>query len=217
MNIFRTIFVTRGDESNATPIDDYFKTQRFFLLFIGVVPSITTDNLVLQVLLNVTKRLWQSFIILVMLHVTIVFCSTFYLEYGSGSFARISFALSQIIIFAFATFALSFTTMRANAIRQLITDMNRCFRYRSAKGNSFSQSHHFIMFILINFLWSGLTFVTSRSSWYWSSVITTWFLLASETSVLQWAVYPFFTKERTLPLPAWYPFDTFVRYFGNHS
>lgn len=52
--------------------------------------------------------------------------------------------------------------------------------------------------------------MTSGQSYYWSSFIATWFLLVSEVSVLQPVILQFFTNEKTLPLPAWYPFDCVV-------
>lgn len=69
-----------------------------------------------------------------MFHVALVFGWTFYLEIGAGSFARLSFALSQSIIFSFATFSLVYVNVMTNRITHMIENMNRNFKFRSAKG-----------------------------------------------------------------------------------
>lgn len=158
--------------------------------------------------IQVSKISLHIFKVLVVLHIAVLFSWTLYLEIEKGSFASISFALSQIIIFSFATFSLVYMAIKTHAIICMIDQMNRNFKIRSAKGK--------INIVLImwwyQLIWiiEGLTFITSRKSYYWSSLITTSFVIVSEVGVLQWVVIAFFTKERDLPLNAWYPFDKFV-------
>lgn len=122
-------------KSELPPIDDYFKTQRFLLLFIGVFPPTPPNTGSGRVFfLKILRLLLQIMLVLIMLHVAIVFVITFYLEYGKESFARISFAFSQFIIFSFATFSLIFMMLSTKAIRQMMDEINVHFEYRSAKG-----------------------------------------------------------------------------------
>lgn len=134
MDVFRSLFVKPSD-SEATPIDDYFKTQRFFLRFMGVWPLSTASNGTVRNLLKIAKIFQQMCIVLIMLHVAIVFAFSFYIENSSGgSFARISFALSQVTIFSFTVFSQLYMMVKADEVTSMMNDMNKTFKYRSAKG-----------------------------------------------------------------------------------
>lgn len=130
MTFLQNVFV----DPKATKIDDFFKTQRFYLLFIGVWPPITTTNVYARRILKVARCLLQIFNVLAMLHLSVLFGWTFYLEIGSGSFASLSFALSELTIFGFGTFTVIYMILKANTITSMIYQMNTSFRFRSAKG-----------------------------------------------------------------------------------
>lgn len=133
MNLCRKLFIT-SPSSDSDPIDDLFKTQRFFLLLIGVCPTITTLNGIARRVVQNVQRFLQVIMILIVFHVVMVFGWTFYIEMDSGSFASISFALSQATIFSFATFSLVYMMLRTKAILQMMEHTNTHFKGRSANG-----------------------------------------------------------------------------------
>lgn len=207
MNILREVFF-KSEDSNTTPIKDYFKIQSILLKLIGVWPPLSTANVNVRVLYRVIKSLQQIFNVLLILHIAVMYSWTLYFEIETGSFASISFALSQLIILIFATFSLVYMTIKTQTIICMIEHINCHFKIRSAKGKinvvlKVWRDKYVLLII-------GLTFMTSRNSYNFSWFVTSFYTFAAVVSLLQWAVIAFFTKEKDLPLNAWYPFDKFV-------
>lgn len=188
---------------------DYFVTQRRWMLLIGIWPPITKPN-VAQLLLSFAHRLFQLFLFLVMSHFTVTFSVSFYLAKDSGSFARISYCLSQIIIYSFASFVVFYLNWQAAGIKAMIDFMNHHFRYRSAPGN-FDIMFHRICSLMFFVTSKGLTYVKVNTTF--TGRLMTGYVNIASLSTLQWAVYPFFREERSLPLACWYPFDALVSFF----
>lgn len=120
--------------SGMKAIPDYFRTQRAWMLLTGVWPPITCSNWALRVAATAVRLVFQTFLFLVMLHVSVVFYVTFYLEVQTATFARIAYCLSQAVIFSFAAFSTFYFQFRAGACKQMVDYMNENFQFRSAKG-----------------------------------------------------------------------------------
>lgn len=125
-------FAQRAHGMNAIP--DYFRTQRAWMLLTGVWPPITSRHWTLRVAVTVARLVFQTFLFLVMLHVAIVYLVAFYLEAPTASYARITYCLSQAVIFSFAAFSTFYFQFRADACKQMMDNMNGNFHFRSAKG-----------------------------------------------------------------------------------
>lgn len=133
MDFIRTLF-GKATEPDFNLPHDYFKVQRFYLLFMGVWPEVTLTNVFARNVVIFVQRLGQALIVFVMLHLAVLFGFTFYFERSSSSFARLSFALSQMIIFCFSTFTLVFMMSRSKTMTRMMEQMNKNFKNRSAKG-----------------------------------------------------------------------------------
>lgn len=134
MNFLLNLVGKPSAASYTTPIADYFIAQKRFMPFIGVWPTITTNCVWARIVISVGQRLVQLFVNFVMLHLAIMFCYTFYIEIDKSSFARISYLLSQAIIFIFSLFSLFYMQLRTDGIQRMMQHMNDNFLFRSAKG-----------------------------------------------------------------------------------
>lgn len=115
-------------------ITDYFRVQKAWQLLMGVWPPMNISQWPLRALAIGVRTAFQTLIFITMSHLAVVFFASFYLEAETASFARISYCLSQTVIFAFAGFSVFYFCIREPSIRNMVDCMNAKFRFRSAKG-----------------------------------------------------------------------------------
>lgn len=125
------------------------------------------------------------FVVLGLLHIIALFGLQIYLHESDGVDQVITNAISQIIIYSFALFAISYFQLKRKDYARLCEYMKRNFRKRSAPG---------------------LTFVTGQRIYFHVVRLDLIWTFTCVYATLQWAFGPILKEDQVFPVTVDYPF-----------
>lgn len=172
--------------------DDYFTLAKFYFIISGSW-SLPTKHWKYQSLAFLAKALhsiYRFLIIFLIMTFTILMSFATYFNISKG-FDDTFLAILNVIIYAWNFFVFWFYYFKRREIEEIFNMMNRTFRHRSAPG---------LTYVSIE---PGLKLARKvLNTWQWTVLI----------AALSYNFIPIVNRQRVLPLPAWYPFDVYVRF-----
>ncbi|XP_023159196.1 odorant receptor 83a-like [Ceratitis capitata] len=141
----------------------------------------------LRFLASTLNWIYEVFLYFTIIHIDILFMCTIYLYKDKGDLALLVNSLIQAIIFMWTLIIkVYFKRIKRKKIEELMQFLNNEYRTQSA---------------------AGFTYVTMKESVDLSNTWTKVFLISCYVGGAFWLFVPFLRRDRSLPLPCWYPFD----------
>lgn len=170
---------------------DFFRVQKKLFTYIGAFDgqSATTNKHLSKSSIKCLQLFYNAVVLVLTIHMAILFTISAYFDILNGTFAEISYSVSQSVIYQFSSFVIFYFQYRSAACYHMVNYINDNFKYRSAKG---------------------FTYVTTDTAHTFTTIYSAMYSIACELAVFQYIIGPFFADERALPFRCWYPFDPMV-------
>lgn len=116
---------------------NYLYVQSYWMKVIGVWPKSMNIPWLPKALYRPFALFYKLLINCSLMHMTLLFYKEFTSSLGVGTFDEITDALTQSIIYSFASFSYLYFQIREDTYYRVTNYVNNNFKFRSAKGTPF--------------------------------------------------------------------------------
>lgn len=116
---------------------DFFWIHKKWIQSIGMwSPKVESNNGYFAFFIKALRLIYKLFVIIILLKMAALFTISTYFDIVNGSFAEISYSLSQTILSQFSFFVIFYFQFRTDTCFRMMNFINDNFKYRSAKGSN---------------------------------------------------------------------------------